>query len=171
MQDFVHQQYHHEYCQKQHLRQYYSSFQQIWCANNTGQSVQFIIVINNDKCGHEGNYIQYYLISPIKKFPWNSRGCPFLNATFWGPRSCEVAIIWSWYITNCWWFTLARQGKLTWKPLAMFKALLTNWWKCRFATPIPSIYGIFTYIWLFLKVKPGKCRYIYDTWMLWDTGC
>ena len=24
--------------------------------------------------------------------------------------------------------------------------------------PIPSMYGIFTYIWLFLKVKYGKCR-------------
>ena len=28
--------------------------------------------------------------------------------------------------------------------------------------------GIFTYIWLFLMVRYGKCRYIYHTWMLWD---
>ena len=27
-------------------------------------------------------------------FPWNSRGFPFLNATFWGENSCEVTIIW-----------------------------------------------------------------------------
>ena len=26
------------------------------------------------------------------------------------------------------------------------------------ASPIPSMYGIFTYIWLFLMVKYGKCR-------------
>ena len=25
-------------------------------------------------------------------FPWNSRGFPLQTATFWGPRSCEVAI-------------------------------------------------------------------------------
>ena len=30
------------------------------------------------------------------------------------------------------------------------------------------MYGIFTYIWLFLMVKYGKCRQIYHTWMLWD---
>ena len=24
--------------------------------------------------------------------------------------------------------------------------------------PIPSMYGIFTYIWLFLMVRYGKCR-------------
>ena len=34
--------------------------------------------------------------------------------------------------------------------------------------PIPSMYGIVTYIWLFLMVKYGKCKYIYHTWMLWD---
>ena len=28
------------------------------------------------------------------RFPWNSRGFPFLNATFFGVRSCEVVIIW-----------------------------------------------------------------------------
>ena len=33
-------------------------------------------------------------ISPLPRFPWNSRGFPFQKATFWGPRLCEVAIIW-----------------------------------------------------------------------------
>ncbi len=28
------------------------------------------------------------------RYPWNSQGFPFPNATFWGPRSCEVAIVW-----------------------------------------------------------------------------
>ena len=30
--------------------------------------------------------------------------------------------------------------------------------KTGFPNPIPSMYGIFTYIWLFLMVKYGKCR-------------
>ena len=29
-----------------------------------------------------------YNDSPTNRFPWNLRGFPFLNATFWGPRSC-----------------------------------------------------------------------------------
>ena len=29
--------------------------------------------------------------------------------------------------------------------------------------PIPSMHDIFTYIWLFLMVKYGKCRYIYPS--------
>ena len=35
--------------------------------------------------------------------------------------------------------------------------------------PIGSMYGIFSYsyIWLFLMVKYGKCRQIYHTWILW----
>ena len=34
-----------------------------------------------------------WLIFHQPRFPWNSRGFPSL-ATFWGPRSCEVTIIW-----------------------------------------------------------------------------
>ena len=35
------------------------------------------------------------IIFPPPRFPWNSRACPFQNATFWGGfRSCEVATIW-----------------------------------------------------------------------------
>ena len=33
--------------------------------------------------------------------------------------------------------------------------------------PIGSMYGIFTYICLFLMAKYGECRYIYPTWILW----
>ena len=36
------------------------------------------------------------------KFRWNSRWFPFQNATFWGPRSCEVAIIWPDFIRIPW---------------------------------------------------------------------
>ena len=32
--------------------------------------------------------------------------------------------------------------------------------------PIASMYGIFTYIWLFLMVQYGKGRWIFHTWMV-----
>ena len=31
------------------------------------------------------------------------------------------------------------------------------------------MYGMFTYFWLFLMVKNGKCRKLYHAWMLWVT--
>ena len=36
------------------------------------------------------------------------------------------------------------------------------------SSPIPSMYGIFTYIWLMFMGDVGKCRYIFHTWMLWE---
>ena len=31
------------------------------------------------------------------------------------------------------------------------------------------MYGMFTYFWLFLMIKYGKCRKLYHAWMLWVT--
>ena len=51
-----------------------------------------------------GKILKWYLVEVYKsgqiiifhqpRFPWNSRGFPETSATFWGPRSGEVAIIW-----------------------------------------------------------------------------
>ena len=36
------------------------------------------------------NYSGQIIVFHQPRFPWNSRGCPFLNASFWGPRDpCE----------------------------------------------------------------------------------
>ena len=40
------------------------------------------------------NLAKWFIIFHQPGFAWNSRGFPFQNATFWGPRSCDVAIIW-----------------------------------------------------------------------------
>ena len=52
-----------------------------------------------------------YNISPSPRFPWNFRGFPLLFTTIWGPRSCEVAIIWP-----------EVDGKLPFFPYSWFSA-------------------------------------------------
>ena len=86
--------------------------------------------------------------------------CISVPFSTWIPSTSHHQTSHAWRDEHCWQSAVKMPKTGSAGPCRLQR---WDWWpveqtNMRYTKPLPSMYGIFTYIWLFLMVRYGKCR-------------